>query len=151
MWMHVTLQTVRTALRTFLVLFAAPTRARRRRLTAPPFVHFCVVCSTDESATEAILKAVQSYSHLCGKLELFTPRDAFITALCKSSLPPHYSLTVLNPASASHAGQNNSHAIPRGNSTACRQRHMSLLVKSSVAETDVHTHTWTSVTRNDVS
>lgn len=28
-------------------------------------------------------------------MELQTPRDAFITALCKASLPPHYALTVL--------------------------------------------------------
>ena len=55
--------------------------------------------STDESATEALLKAVQTYAHLCGSLDLATPRDAFITALCKSSLPPHYSITVLAPHS----------------------------------------------------
>ncbi len=51
--------------------------------------------STDESATEAILKCEQIYANLCGKLEMTTPRDAFITALCKASLPPHYTLTVL--------------------------------------------------------
>lgn len=52
--------------------------------------------STDESITENILKAIQTYTSLCGQLELGTPRDAFITAICKSSLPPHYALTVLN-------------------------------------------------------
>ncbi|KAI0207165.1 MON2-like protein [Lamellibrachia satsuma] len=52
--------------------------------------------SCDESATEAILKSVQVYTSLCGQLELSTPRDAFITALCKASLPPHYALTILN-------------------------------------------------------
>ncbi|KAK2183612.1 hypothetical protein NP493_305g03033 [Ridgeia piscesae] len=52
--------------------------------------------SCDESATEAILKSVQVYTSLCGELGLSTPRDAFITALCKSSLPPHYALTILN-------------------------------------------------------
>lgn len=29
-------------------------------------------------------------------IELQAPRDAFITAICKSSLPPHYALSVLN-------------------------------------------------------
>jgi hypothetical protein len=53
--------------------------------------------STDESATEAILKSEQTYANLCGQLGMPTPRDAFITALCKASLPPHYTLTVLNP------------------------------------------------------
>lgn len=54
------------------------------------------VCSTDEQATEAILKAEQSYVNMSGVLELITTRDAFVTALCKSSLPPHYQLLILN-------------------------------------------------------
>lgn len=52
--------------------------------------------STDESATENILKTIQVYSSICGRLNMTTPRDAFITAMCKASLPPHYTLTVLN-------------------------------------------------------
>ncbi|XP_028146572.1 protein MON2 homolog [Diabrotica virgifera virgifera] len=55
-----------------------------------------VDASTEESITENILKAIQTYTSLCGMLDLNTPRDAFITAICKSSLPPHYALTVLN-------------------------------------------------------
>lgn len=57
--------------------------------------------STDESITENVLKAIQTYASLCGQLNLETPRDAFITAICKSSLPPHYALTVLNTVSGS--------------------------------------------------
>ncbi|OCT87573.1 protein MON2 homolog isoform X6 [Xenopus laevis] len=56
--------------------------------------------STDEAATENILKAEMTMASLCGKLGLVTPRDAFITAICKGSLPPHYALTVLNTSSA---------------------------------------------------
>ncbi|XP_046407133.1 protein MON2 homolog isoform X3 [Ischnura elegans] len=52
--------------------------------------------STDESASENVLKAIQTFASLCGRLELQIPRDAFITAICKASLPPHYALTVLN-------------------------------------------------------
>ncbi|XP_065424293.1 protein MON2 homolog isoform X2 [Chrysemys picta bellii] len=52
--------------------------------------------STDEAATENILKAELTMAALCGKLGLVTSRDAFITAICKGSLPPHYALTVLN-------------------------------------------------------
>lgn len=54
--------------------------------------------STDESATENVLKEIQSFASLCGLLDLQTPRDAFITAICKASLPPHYALTVLYSA-----------------------------------------------------
>ncbi|XP_066447576.1 protein MON2 homolog isoform X1 [Eleutherodactylus coqui] len=56
--------------------------------------------STDETATENILKAEMTMAALCGKLGLVTPRDAFITAICKGSLPPHYALTVLNSTTA---------------------------------------------------
>lgn len=55
-----------------------------------------VDASTDEAISENILNAIQTYTALCGQLDLQTPRDAFITAICKSSLPPHYALTVLN-------------------------------------------------------
>ncbi|XP_055928988.1 protein MON2 homolog isoform X2 [Argiope bruennichi] len=55
-----------------------------------------IEASTDETATENILKAMQIYSSLCGTLNMTIPRDAFITAMCKASLPPHYTLTVLN-------------------------------------------------------
>ena len=62
-------------------------------------------CSCDESATEVILKSVQLYTSLCGQLDLSTPRDAFITALCKASLPPHYALTILNTHTSLHRGR----------------------------------------------
>lgn len=52
--------------------------------------------STDESATEATLKSLQAYASMCGQMELNTPRDAFITAVCKASLPAHYALQILN-------------------------------------------------------
>uniref|UniRef100_T1D1X0 Protein MON2 homolog n=1 Tax=Cupiennius salei TaxID=6928 RepID=T1D1X0_CUPSA len=52
--------------------------------------------STDETATENILKALQVYTQISGTLNMTIPRDAFITVLCKAALPPHYALTVLN-------------------------------------------------------
>ncbi|KAF3826058.1 hypothetical protein GH733_006172 [Mirounga leonina] len=55
---------------------------------------------TDEAATENILKAELTMAALCGRLGLVTSRDAFITAICKGSLPPHYALTVLNTTTA---------------------------------------------------
>lgn len=61
--------------------------------------------STDESATEAVLKGLQTYANLCGQLDMTTPRDAFITALCKASLPPHYTLTILNSQAIAQSAQ----------------------------------------------
>lgn len=69
--------------------------------------------STDESATESILKSQQIYASLCGQMSMNTARDAFITALCKASLPPHYALTVLN--STQTAGDSSTAAAsPKG-------------------------------------
>uniref|UniRef100_A0A6A7FWF1 Protein MON2 homolog n=2 Tax=Hirondellea gigas TaxID=1518452 RepID=A0A6A7FWF1_9CRUS len=61
---------------------------------------------TDEAATENILQAFQTLAWISGVLELSTPRDAFITALCKSCLPPHYTLTVLNSPQSSPGSSN---------------------------------------------
>lgn len=60
--------------------------------------------STDESASENILKAMQSYARLSGSMNLTTPRDAFVTALCKASLPPYYTLTILSEGSNGSEG-----------------------------------------------
>lgn len=71
--------------------------------------------STDESASENVLKAVQTFASLCGALDLPVPRDAFITAICKASLPPHYALTVLN---ATALGAAQAQGGPGGGGTA---------------------------------
>ncbi|XP_077982841.1 protein MON2 homolog [Glandiceps talaboti] len=70
-----------------------------------PSLALLLDASTDETATESILKSMQVYASLCGKLTLNTPRDAFITSLCKASLPPHYALTVLNIQSTTTSTQ----------------------------------------------
>ena len=51
--------------------------------------------STDDTSTENILKAFETYASICGQLGLSKPRDAFLASLCKASLPPHYTLNVL--------------------------------------------------------
>jgi hypothetical protein len=45
-----------------------------------------------------MLKAMQAYIGLCGLLDMRGPRDAFITAVCRACLPPHYNLTVFSGA-----------------------------------------------------
>jgi len=81
--------------------------------------------SSDESATEAILKCEQTYASLCGRLGLDTSRDAFMTGLCKASLPPHYTLTVLkehSPASPAQRRSQSSLSSAQGQ-TAITQHH----------------------------
>lgn len=70
------------------------------RFTFSVFFFLVSLSSTDETATENILKAELTMASLCGRLGLVTPRDAFITAICKASLPPHYALTVLSSNAA---------------------------------------------------
>ena len=54
--------------------------------------------STDEGATEIILKSVETMVGLSGRLGLTLPRDAFIMALCKAALPSNYGAMVLGQA-----------------------------------------------------
>ncbi|XP_054162002.1 protein MON2 homolog isoform X2 [Oppia nitens] len=52
--------------------------------------------STDEAITELILSKMKKLAGLYGIYELDEARDATLTSICKSSLPPNYSLSVLN-------------------------------------------------------
>lgn len=54
--------------------------------------------STDEGATEIILKSTETMVGLSGRLGLTLPRDAFIMALCKGALPSNYGAMVLGQA-----------------------------------------------------
>uniref|UniRef100_A0A087Y5F1 Protein MON2 homolog n=1 Tax=Poecilia formosa TaxID=48698 RepID=A0A087Y5F1_POEFO len=92
--------------------------------------------STDEAATENILKAEMTMASLCGRLGLVTPRDAFITAICKASLPPHYALTVLS-SNTSNLSSKGSHTqfLPtqRDNlkpTTVCSQQIQKVFLKA---------------------
>ena len=50
---------------------------------------------TDESCIENVLKCIETFAGVCGQLKLGSARDAFITVLCKASLPMHYIIPVL--------------------------------------------------------
>ena len=51
--------------------------------------------ATEDSTAENILKSMQLFASLAARLSLSKQRDSFITAVCKASLPPHYTLSVL--------------------------------------------------------
>jgi len=51
--------------------------------------------STEDSTAENILRSMCLYSSLAARLAQTKLRDSFITAVCKASLPPHYTLSVL--------------------------------------------------------
>jgi len=60
------------------------------------YYYFFFCNSTDETSTENLLKSLQTFASVSGRVGLSVPRDAFISCLCKASLPPHYSLNVFN-------------------------------------------------------
>ncbi len=55
--------------------------------------------SADEQTTNKILSANTTYINLCGRLQMTSPRDAFLTSLCKASLPPKYLMSLITQRS----------------------------------------------------
>lgn len=51
---------------------------------------------TDEPATDQILKSLQTFASVCGQLDLNSNRDAFISCICKMSLPENYAANNLH-------------------------------------------------------
>ena len=49
----------------------------------------------DERTTGRLLKAHQTFILLCGQLQMMSPRDAFLTSLCKGTLPPRYTMSLI--------------------------------------------------------
>nr|XP_022302198.1 protein MON2 homolog isoform X2 [Crassostrea virginica] len=90
--------------------------------------------STDESATEAVLKSMKMFGELCGELEMTIPRDAFITALCKASLPPHYTLTILNSTTAAAQSPGSQ---PKGDHSRSSSQDLASMATESVERSQV--------------
>ena len=62
----------------------------------PGDISMYLISSTDEPATDQILKGLQTFASVCGELELNSNRDAFISCICKFSLPSNYVASNLN-------------------------------------------------------
>jgi hypothetical protein len=57
---------------------------------------------------------MQLFASLAARLGLSKQRDSFITAVCKASLPPHYTLSVLKATPSTQLVSGASHATPSG-------------------------------------
>ena len=64
--------------------------------------------ATEDATAENILKSMCVYSSLVARLDVPQLRDSYNTAVCKASLPPHYTLSVLkaNPSDQLEFGGN---------------------------------------------
>jgi hypothetical protein len=49
----------------------------------------------DDYTCKNILEAFKTFIQLCGVMNLISPRDAFLTTLCKCALPPKYALSLV--------------------------------------------------------
>ncbi len=97
---------------------------------------YIFVYSVDESVTESILKAVQTYGSVCGQLNFTSWRDAFIQCLCKSAIPNNYNwysatTTVSSKpeSSTNHSGSQSS--LPQSSSMQSLSSHTSTTGGSS--------------------
>ena len=60
--------------------------------------------SNDEDTTSLILACFQTFIQLCGMMDMTVPRDAFLTALSKASLPPKFAMSLITSHRASRSG-----------------------------------------------
>ncbi|CAG8728403.1 12748_t:CDS:2, partial [Ambispora leptoticha] len=49
---------------------------------------FFLTANLDEELFQCLMRAYQNFTIVCGVLQLTTPRDAFLTSLCKGAVPP---------------------------------------------------------------
>ncbi|KAG0338258.1 hypothetical protein BG004_007294 [Podila humilis] len=68
----------------------------------------------DEELFHNVMRAYQNFTSVCGVLQLTTPRDAFLTSLCKNCLPI---LPALDQRSASNSGNSASQELSTPNIT----------------------------------
>jgi len=83
--------------------------------------------ATEDSTAENILKSICVYSSLAARLQLPQLRDSYITAVCKASLPPHYTLSVLKATPSTQLVSVN-HQNESGNGDQSDYRHQVVAV-----------------------
>jgi hypothetical protein len=69
---------------------------------------FFLTANLDEELFQGVLRAYQNFTIVCGVLKLTTPRDAFLTSLCKGAVPPSLIAASLAESKATHSGGSSS-------------------------------------------
>lgn len=71
---------------------------------------FYLTANLDEDLFQSTMRSYQNFTNVCGVLDLVTPRDAFLTNLCKNSIPiiPLLSSGIMSSSSGSKLNHNNS-------------------------------------------
>ncbi|KAI8971243.1 hypothetical protein BDB01DRAFT_811861 [Pilobolus umbonatus] len=77
---------------------------------------FYLTANLDEELFQNTMRSYQNFTNVCGVLNLVTPRDAFLTNLCKNSIP---TTPLLSSALISNSGKNsNSNLSSQGNTSS---------------------------------
>ena len=87
--------------------------------------------STEDTAAENLLKSLCLFSSLAGRLQMAGLRDSYITAVCKASLPPHYTLSVLKATASTQLVSGNTGEEASGE--AADYRHQVVAVGTPLA------------------
>ncbi|CAJ0749553.1 9943_t:CDS:2 [Entrophospora sp. SA101] len=64
---------------------------------------FFLTLNIDDELFQGVLRAYQNFTIVCGILQLSTPRDAFLTSLCKGAVPPSVVTAFLAESKAVHS------------------------------------------------
>ncbi|KAI9487745.1 MAG: hypothetical protein EXX96DRAFT_615499 [Benjaminiella poitrasii] len=74
---------------------------------------FYLTANLEEELFQSTMKSYQNFTNVCGVLNLVTPRDAFLTNLCKNSVPiiPLLTSGIVSSASALASKMNNNMSI----------------------------------------
>ena len=68
------------------------------------YYYVSIFRSVDETTTESILKAIQSYSSVSGQFDFMSKRDAFVSCICQAAIPTSYLLALKSDGSSNHSG-----------------------------------------------
>lgn len=75
---------------------------------------FYLTANLDEELFQSTMKSYQNFANVCGVLDLVTPRDAFLTNLCKNTIPM---IPILSSGLMSNSSKSSSSNLTAASST----------------------------------
>ncbi|CAG8580348.1 13705_t:CDS:2, partial [Acaulospora colombiana] len=89
---------------------------------------FFLTTNLDDELFSGVLRAYQNFTIVCGVLQLSTPRDAFLTSLCKGAVPPSVVAAFFSENKATHGAGGSSGSSNDGSlSVTLSDRNLSCL------------------------
>lgn len=93
---------------------------------------FYLTANLDEDLFQSTMRSYQNFTNVCGVLDLVTPRDAFLTNLCRNSIP------IIPLLSTGHASSTSTPALTKNpNTTSTGNNMSSTTMSTAVSFTDL--------------